>query len=199
MLSHQVDQFAAGLLALNLSRGDRIGIWGPNSYEWVLVQWAAARAGLILVKKIKSIEVREDKSWQHIVFHLQVNINPAYKSDELCYALNLVGVKALVMAPKFRNFDLLTILKDAAPELTSASGTAVSGASVPSLKHVILLSSNTEDKALLCWQDVMSSSTAKLIEQVHNIQRRIQFDEPTNIQFTSVSDAENLYQNQIVI
>lgn len=45
----QADQLAAGLVALKLQRGDRIGIWGPNSYEWSLTQWAAARAGLILV------------------------------------------------------------------------------------------------------------------------------------------------------
>lgn len=45
----KVDQVAAGLLSLGLNPGDRLGIWGPNSYEWLLTQWAAARAGLILV------------------------------------------------------------------------------------------------------------------------------------------------------
>ncbi len=44
-----MDHLAAGLLALDLQRGERVGIWGPNSYEWVVVQWAAARAGLVLV------------------------------------------------------------------------------------------------------------------------------------------------------
>lgn len=47
--SIQADKAAAGLLSLGLNRGDRIGIWGPNSYEWLLTQWAAARTGLILV------------------------------------------------------------------------------------------------------------------------------------------------------
>ena len=45
----KADQVAAALLSLNLKRGDRIGMWGPNSYEWLLTLWAAARAGLILV------------------------------------------------------------------------------------------------------------------------------------------------------
>jgi fatty-acyl-CoA synthase len=47
--SIQADKAAAGLRSLGLKRGDRIGIWGPNSYEWILTQWAAARIGLILV------------------------------------------------------------------------------------------------------------------------------------------------------
>ena len=47
--SCQADQLAAGFMALNLNRGDRVGMWGPNSYEWIVVQWAAARAGLVLV------------------------------------------------------------------------------------------------------------------------------------------------------
>jgi fatty-acyl-CoA synthase len=63
-----VDRLAAGLLTLDLNPGDRIGIWSPNNSEWVLTQFASAKAGLILV-----------------------NINPAYRIAELEYALNKVG------------------------------------------------------------------------------------------------------------
>ena len=73
--SERVDAFAAGLLALGLEPGDRIGIWSPNNAEWVLTQFATAKAGLILV-----------------------NINPAYRLAELEYALNKVGCKALITA-----------------------------------------------------------------------------------------------------
>src|SRR3546814_9250800 len=78
-LARQVDALAAGLLALGLKRGDRIGIWSPNSSEWVLTQLATAKAGLILV-----------------------NINPAYRLAELDYALNKVACKALIAHPAFK-------------------------------------------------------------------------------------------------
>ena len=72
-LGARADRLATGLLALGLDRGDRIGIWSPNCAEWVLAQFATAKAGLILV-----------------------NINPAYRPSELEYALNKVGCKALI-------------------------------------------------------------------------------------------------------
>ena len=83
--------------------------------------------------------MQDYKNQDKLLLHLQININPAYKSDELRYALNLVGVKALAMAPKFRNMDLLAILKEAVPELEMATQPPVSSKSVPSLKHVISL------------------------------------------------------------
>ena len=78
-LKAKVDAFAAGLLALGLSPGDRVGIWAPNNAEWVITQFATAKAGLILV-----------------------NINPAYRLSELDYALNKVACKALVTANSSR-------------------------------------------------------------------------------------------------
>jgi len=68
-LLHRTDALAAGLLALGLQPGERVGIWAPNCAEWTLMQFATARAGLILV-----------------------NINPAYRASELAYALNKVPV-----------------------------------------------------------------------------------------------------------
>ena len=78
-LGEKVDAFAAGLLALGLQPGDRVGIWSPNNAEWVVTQFATAKAGLILV-----------------------NINPAYRLAELEYALNKVGCRALVTATRSR-------------------------------------------------------------------------------------------------
>ena len=71
-LQREVDAFATGLLALGLNTGDRVGIWSPNSAERLVTQLATAKAGLILV-----------------------NINPAYRTHELEYALNQVGCRAL--------------------------------------------------------------------------------------------------------
>ena len=77
-LNRRADDLAAGLLALGLQPADRIGIWSPNASEWVVTQFASAKAGLILV-----------------------NINPAYRSHEAEYALNKVGCKALILSPGF--------------------------------------------------------------------------------------------------
>src|SRR5580658_7204436 len=83
-LGEKVDTFAAGLVALGLLPGERIGIWSPNNAEWVVTQFATAKAGLILV-----------------------NINPAYRVIELEYALNQSGCAALVTAARFRASDYL--------------------------------------------------------------------------------------------
>src|SRR5215831_6097089 len=96
-LKQRVDNFAAGLLALGLERGERIGIWSPNNAEWVVAQFATAKAGLILV-----------------------NINPAYRTTELEYALNKAGCAALITAARFKSSDYLAMLAELAPELKIA-------------------------------------------------------------------------------
>lgn len=112
--AEQVDALAAGLHALGLQRGERIGIWSPNRYEWVLTQFATARLGLILV-----------------------NINLAYRLAELEYALNKVGCKAIVAAEAFKTSRYLEMLQTLAPELTTAQPGALQAAKLPALRWVI--------------------------------------------------------------
>jgi fatty-acyl-CoA synthase len=81
------DQVARGLLAMDIERGDRVGVWSPNRFEWVVLQYATARIGAILV-----------------------NINPAYKSSELGYVLNQAGVSVLAMSRGFRHNDYVAML-----------------------------------------------------------------------------------------
>ena len=88
-LGRRVDDLAAGLLSLGLERGDRVGIWSPNTSEWTLAQFATAKAGLVLV-----------------------NVNPAYRRSELDYALNKVECKALILAPALKTSNYLEIVKD---------------------------------------------------------------------------------------
>ncbi|XP_053399689.1 medium-chain acyl-CoA ligase ACSF2, mitochondrial-like isoform X2 [Mercenaria mercenaria] len=95
-LLEESDRFAAGLLELGLKKGDRVGIWGPNSIEWVLTQYATARAGLVLV-----------------------NINPLYRSFELEYALQLVDCKAIVCAREYKDQLYYEIMFQLVPELAS--------------------------------------------------------------------------------
>ena len=87
--AERVDALAAGLLALGLEPGDRIGMWSPNNAEWATTQFATAKAGLVLV-----------------------NVNPAYQRSELEYALNKVECKALVLAPALKTSNYLEIVDD---------------------------------------------------------------------------------------
>ena len=75
----RVDEVARGLLSLGLAKGDRVGIWSPNNAEWVLLQYATARIGAILV-----------------------NLNPAYRTHEVAYALRQSGCRMLVAATEFK-------------------------------------------------------------------------------------------------
>src|SRR5579864_9064557 len=119
-LARQADATAAGLLALGLAPGDRIGIWAPNCAEWVLLQFAAAKAGIILV-----------------------TINPAYRLSELEYTLNKVGVRALVTAERYKTSDYVGMVETLAPELPDSFPGALQAMRVPSLRAAIKIGGPT--------------------------------------------------------
>jgi fatty-acyl-CoA synthase len=157
----QVDACAAGLLALGLVPGDRVGIWAPNCAEWVITQYATAKAGLI-----------------------QVNINPAYRPQELAYCLNKVGCKALITAPKFKTSDYIGIIDGLIPELASAEPGKLTSADFPALEIVVRLGSEASP-GFLNFNDVCNlvgdAERARLAE----LSNELQPDDPINIQFTS--------------
>jgi fatty-acyl-CoA synthase len=93
-LSDAVDRLARGLLARGVQRGDRVGIWSPNCAEWVLVQYATARLGAILV-----------------------TVNPAYRTHELAYVVEQAGLSLLIAAPSFKTSDYIAMVSEAAPDL----------------------------------------------------------------------------------
>lgn len=110
-LQEAVDNLACGLRRLGLEPGDRIGIWSQNNVEWVLTQFATAKAGLV-----------------------QVNINPAYRRSELEYALNKVGCKALILAPSFKSSDYLAMVQDLTPELANCQPGQLKSERLPALQ-----------------------------------------------------------------
>ena len=115
-MKREVDRLAAGLLALGLQPGDRIGIWSPNNAAWVLTQYATAKAGLILV-----------------------NINPAYRVAELEYALNKVECRALITADRFKTSDYLGMLRELAPEIDTEHAGELQAERLPHLRMLIHL------------------------------------------------------------
>ncbi|HEY2530622.1 MAG TPA: AMP-binding protein [Xanthobacteraceae bacterium] len=160
-LHQAVDELAAGLLALELTPGDRVGIWSPNNSEWVLTQFATAKAGLILV-----------------------NINPAYRIAELEYALNKVGCKALILAERFKTSDYIGMLRELAPELVQATPGALAAARLPSLRSVVLLG-DAWHPGTLRFSDILARGTAAGTAEIARLAPLLQCDDPINIQFTS--------------
>lgn len=160
-LHAEVERVAAGLLALGLQRGDRVGIWAPNRAEWVVLQFATPKAGLILV-----------------------NINPAYRAHELEYALNKVACRALVLPRRFKTSHYLDILGELAPELATSVAGQLSAARLPALRDVILLD-ETATAGTRSWQQLAALGDATALAQLHALEPELGFDDPVNIQFTS--------------
>jgi fatty-acyl-CoA synthase len=133
-LGEAVDRLARGLPASGLAPGDRLGIWSPNRAEWVLVQYATAKAGIVLV-----------------------NVNPAYRTSELEYALRQSGCRALIAAPAFKTSDYAAMIDEVRGEL-------------PALEQVVLFDSPE-------WDSLAAGADAELPV--------CQFDDPINIQYTS--------------
>lgn len=160
-LKNEVDDFAAGLLALGLEPGDRIGIWSPNNSEWVVTQYATAKAGLILV-----------------------NINPAYRVAELEYALNKVTCKALVLATQFKSSDYMGMLKELAPEISLCEPGNLKSKRLPNLQAVIKIGGSIE-RGFIEFQEVAGKASEKDKDRIKDLTNILQFDDPINIQFTS--------------
>ncbi|RMF12014.1 MAG: AMP-binding protein, partial [Alphaproteobacteria bacterium] len=160
-LKARAEEMAAGLLALGLEPGDRVGIWSPNKAEWVLTQFATAYAGLVLV-----------------------NINPAYRLAELEYALNKVGCKALVLADTFKSSDYVAMVRDLAPEIDKSQPEGLEAARLPHLRHVIVIADEAPP-GFLPFARIATGGTDQARDRVQALKTELQPEDPINIQFTS--------------
>ncbi|XP_035471439.2 medium-chain acyl-CoA ligase ACSF2, mitochondrial [Scophthalmus maximus] len=156
-----VDKAAAGLLALGLKRGDRLGVWGPNTYEWVLFQFASAKAGIILV-----------------------SLNPAYQVKEVEFTLKKVQCKAVVCPAQFKTQEFCEMLREICPEIDDSSPAAkISSSRLPDLRMVIVTDSRRP--GMLHVEDVMQAGESRHRRELVDLQSKLSFDDPINIQFTS--------------
>ena len=160
-LSDTVDALAAGFLALRLEKGDRVGIWSPNRWEWLVTQFATARIGLILV-----------------------NINPAYRLTELEYALNKVGCKALVTAVQFKTSDYLGMIGTLAPELVAAEPGKLKAKKLPALEIVIRMGDDNSP-GMFNFGDVLAMAGRDEHDSLDRISEGLKPGDAINIQFTS--------------
>ena len=160
-LRERSNDVAVGLLALGIGRGDRVGIWAPNRAEWLYTQFGTARIGAILV-----------------------NINPAYRSSELEYALNKVGCKALIMARRHRSSDYVEMLRTVAPEIDREAN-LLQAAKLPKLKHVVVLDDGPHPRSMRPFSQLMSLAGPGHRGRLDGLSAALDPDDAINIQFTS--------------
>ena len=160
-LRHAADSLAAGLIALGLKPGDRVGIWSPNRIEWVLTQYATAKAGLILV-----------------------NINPGYRASELEYALNKVECRTLITSDQFRSTHYIGILRELAPELDHCPPGALRAARLPHLTTVVHFA-DTDEPGCFRFTSIQAMGGPEERARLVELSELLRPDDAINIQFTS--------------
>lgn len=163
-LHRAVRQLASALLQSGLEKGDRVGIWSHNNAEWVLMQLATAQVGIILV-----------------------NINPAYRTAEVEYALNKVGCKALVTMAQFKTSDYLGMLRELAPELGRCMPGMLAAKRLSSLRTVVWIDvagQGANQPGMLRFSDWLAKGQAD-DPQVDAVAATLSNTDPINIQFTS--------------
>ncbi|MGA7571270.1 MAG: AMP-binding protein [Candidatus Aquilonibacter sp.] len=144
------NEIACGLLALGVQHGERVGIWSTNNVEWTIAQFATAKIGAILV-----------------------NINPAYRTVELEYALRQSGVRTLLVQSQYKTSDYLAMVEEVRDRL-------------PELSEVVAIGDGDPRRVGdLRWDDLRAASAGVTAEQLEIRQRATQFDEAINIQYTS--------------
>src|SRR5210317_795651 len=153
----QVNRLAAGLVALGIEPGDRVGIWGPNSYEWVLTQFATAKIGAIMVC-----------------------VNPAYRLFELEFVLNKVECKAIIAAEKFKSSEYLKMLNTLAPEIATCEPGYLRAEKLPQLTTVIRMGEG-RSPGMFNFEEVCSLGDEDAIRRMSEIEDGLRPDDAINI------------------
>lgn len=163
-LQQKANQLASAMIAIGLEKGDRVGIWSHNNVEWLLMQLATAKAGIILV-----------------------NLNPAYRIFELQYALNKVNCKALVLMRHFKASDYAQMIQEMIPEVLHQNYESLELIGLPNLKRIIWIDEpdSTEQFSYMQkfsdWLGTGDANDPKVAER----QKKLNAHNPINIQFTS--------------
>jgi fatty-acyl-CoA synthase len=156
-----VDAAARGLLAMGIQRGEHVAVWATNVPEWVLLQFAAARMGAVLV-----------------------NINPAYRPYELEYVLKQSDSVALFLVDQFKTSNYFAMLAEICPEIAQAKDGHVNSPRFPKLRNVIALK-GTPPEGIPLWQAMVAAGEKIPQQQLDELGRQLQPGDPINIQYTS--------------
>jgi fatty-acyl-CoA synthase len=160
-LLSRVDRIAKGLMALGVEKGDRVGIWAMNYAEWIVVQFATAMIGAIMV-----------------------NINPAYRTYELEYVLKQAEIQTLILQDRFKTSDYAGMLYEACPEAAGSRPGHLNSEKFPFLKNIIFLG-DLPPSGMYSWQDLVKKGEKISGDELVARRESLDFDDAINIQYTS--------------
>lgn len=160
-----VDQVAKSLLAIGLRHGEHFGVWAANCPEWLLLQFATARIGVVLV-----------------------NINPGYQTNELKYAISQSELKGLMLLDHFKSTNCLDMIAQACPALQMSKSGEKVHSEFPHLQWVISLGGQPA-QGILPWDQFLARSTEISDAQLAENERIPAANDPINIQYTSGTTA----------
>lgn len=156
-----VDQVSRGLMALDINKGDRVGIWAMNYAEWIMVQYATAKIGAIMV-----------------------NINPAYRTFELEYCLKQSEIKLLILQGRFKTSDYVGMFYETCPEAYESRPGRILSEKFPFLKTVIFMG-DIPYNGMFQWDDLLKKGESISQDELLERERTLDFDDAINIQYTS--------------
>ena len=157
----RVDQVARGLMGLGVEKGFRVGIWAMNHAEWVVVQFATAKIGAIMV-----------------------NINPAYRTYELEYALKQSEVQTLIIQGRFKTSDYVGMFYEACPEANEAKPGRISSDKFPFLKNAVFMG-DIHYSGMFTWNELLKKAEEITNDELIERGEMLTFDDAINIQYTS--------------
>ncbi|KAE8738230.1 hypothetical protein FOCC_FOCC016303 [Frankliniella occidentalis] len=160
-LLEKADRLAAGLIRLGLQPGDRVALWGPNSWRWIVTKIALARAGMV-----------------------SVDMNPMYLEPELNHCLSLARVAAVVAAENHRGVDFHGLLCNVVPELPRSDPGTIRSAALPDLKVVVTMADSAKP-GCFNFDEVLSSTSAEEVAELQALSRTVCPDSGSYIQFSS--------------
>jgi fatty-acyl-CoA synthase len=160
-LQREVDRAAKGFVGLGLKKGDRLAIWATNIAEWVITQFATAKAGIILV-----------------------NINPAYRTHELEYSLRQSEAQGLLLMDRFKTSDYVKMFYEVCPEAKESKPGQIHSEKLPFLRTAVLIRGEKQP-GMYSWDEVMMMGEEMPDDILLDIQEDLDFDDPVNIQYTS--------------
>jgi len=156
----QTSLMARGLMTLGIEKGDRVGIWAVNIWEWVLTQFATAKMGAILV-----------------------NINPAYRTHELLYALDQSATQTLILMESFKHSRYWEMLQGICPEVDGAAPGRLEAKALPNLRNVVII--GDPKPGAFCFDEVLQGGQDVKEENLRARMAKIDPDDDINIQYTS--------------
>lgn len=160
-LQREVDRAAKGFISLGLKKGDRLAIWATNIAEWIITQFATAKVGIIMV-----------------------NINPAYRTHELEYALRQSETQTLLLMDRFKTSDYVKMFYEVCPEARTSKLGQIHSEKLPFLRTVVLIRGEKQP-GMYTWEDMLNAGDEVPDDIFIERQETLDFDDPINIQYTS--------------